>query len=248
MSHLVKILGQYDSTLTLDTALLLYKSNAGDVYATAHPVDIDPNEPHRKVIGAGTPLTKAALATFAAAVSTSTAYAGFIPQNLVYTSPNILAWWTPAAIRTAWFRSTEPMIGEQHGPVAHPAMIFVVTPGDWFVYAMHDDVRPDASTPLFHSPHMNVWDHGRICTGNVKLPPAPTSDAISEFERCFFQSRFTHPNRQGAVRYKGGMNALWRDQLKKPDMASMQKALTPAKQNLGAAIEHIIATHRLPAN
>lgn len=245
MNHLVKVLGDADSELNLERALLLYTSNYGQVYATSHPIDLDPEHPHRRVIGAGVPLTKSALASFAAAVGTATAYSGFIPKNLVYTSSNVLAWWTPAAIRTTWFRCTDASIGEQFGPTAHPAMVFVVTAGDWYVFAIHDDIRPDESTPLFHSPHFNVWEHGRICTGNVKLPPSPTAAAISEFERCFFQSRFTHPNRDGAVRYKGGMKALWRDQLKKPDMASMQKALTPAKQNLGAAIEYIIASQRI---
>lgn len=89
------------------------------------------------------------------------------------------------------------------------------------------------------SPHFNVWDGGKICTGSVALPNALSADALTEYEAAFFRSHFTHPNRTAAVKYAGGMKALWRDQLAGASPEAMTKALKPAKETLEAAIQRI---------
>ncbi len=238
----VHVIGQGDISLQLESALLLYRSNRGDVYATAHKVEFDPNAPERRVIGAGVAATKETLASFAQVVSVATAYSGFVPENLLYTSANLLAWWTPAAIRRSWFKTAQEGIGEHAGDVAHPALVFVVVPGNWYVFALRKSARPSPQAPLYHAPHFNVWDGGRICTGNVSLPPAIGAESIAAYEEAFFRSRFTHPNRAKAVKYKGGMKALWRDQLAKPDMQAMTAALLRSKETLQSAIQRIAAS------
>eukprot|EP01034_Spumella_vulgaris_P026188 gene26188-32724_t len=223
----------------------MYRTGTGQVYATAHPVHLDPENPQRKMIGAGAPLSKANLATFARAVDAATAFDGFVPENLLYTSANMIAWWVPASIRRSWFKANARAaeMGERSGDVAHPALVFVVVPGDWYVFALRDSARPGPGTHLQHAPHFNVWDGGRICTGSVTLPPAIEADAIRDYETAFFRSRFTHPNRADAVKYRGGATALWIDQLNKPDMPAMVRALRPAKETLRQAIERITARH-----
>lgn len=236
----VQIVMQSDKRLQLKHALLMYESDDGrQVYATTHAIEPDANNPARRIIGAGSPMTKRALADFAQAVNITTAYAGFVQPNLVYTSANLLAWWVPAAIRTTWFKSEDAAIGNRHGAAAHPALVFIATPGDWYVYALRESQRPDADTPLLRAPHFNVWDDGRICTGNVALPPALSADALDAYEEAFFRSHFTHSNSKDAVKYKGGIAALWRDQLDKPDAEPMHRALRPAKETLKAAIKRI---------
>lgn len=241
--HSVVVLSPDDTTLRLTRALLMYEAPTGHVYATVHPIEAAAGGHGAPTIGAGQALTKQALAGFARAVNVATAYAGFVPDNLLYTSPNTIAWWTPAAVRTTWFKTDnnelKDMIGTRHGPAAHPALVFVATAGDWYVFALKDSARPDAATALYESPHFNVWDGGRICTGNVKMPAAVSADAIQAYEYAFFRSNFTHPNLRRAVKYKGGMGALWRDQLANPDPAAMNAALVPAKESLGAAIKRI---------
>ena len=239
MSQQVTIVSQGDRTLRLVSALLMYDSAQGDVYATTHQIEIDASHPERRVLGAGAPLTKAALSKFAAAVSVATAYAGHVPANLLYTSPNLLAWWVPAAIRNTWFKSQDEAIGTASGPAAHPALVFVATPGDWFVFALRESARPTPRTALLNAPHFNVWNGGRICTGNVALPAALSADVLAQYETAFFRSHFTHPNRENAVKYAGGMKALWRDQLAGADPDAMQRALKPAKEPLDAAIHRI---------
>lgn len=238
----VRILAEGDDTLHLKQAILLYQSDNGcRVYATTHCVDGDASQPHRKVIGAGAPLSKEGLALFARAADAATAYAGFVPDNLLYTAPNMLAWWTPSQVRTTWFKCQGEEIGEQAGLAAHPALVFVVFPHGWHVYALRESKRPGLATVLYHAPHFNVSDSGSICAGNVKLPNAINASTIPLYEDAFFRSHFTHPNNQAGVKYKGGMGALWRDQLRNPDPAAMQRALKSTKKSLQTTIAAIAA-------
>jgi len=237
--HEVKIIAAGESVLNLVGAVLMYQSDRGDVYATSHPVVPDAQHPQRKVIGAGVPLSKGSLVKFADAVGAATAFSGFLPENLLFSSPNLIAWWTPAKVRATWFKAAGTGKLEGAGSAAHPALVFVATPGDWFVFALAEDTRPTPATRLRHSPHFNVWDGGRICTGNVKLPPTFGAEVIHSYEDAFFRSHFTHPNRTGAVKHKGGMEQLWRKQLASPDPEAMRRALVDAKETLQEAIARI---------
>lgn len=239
--HPVKIVSEGERVLRLVRAVLMYQSNVGDVYATSNPVLSDAAHPGRQVIGAGVPLSKGALADFANAVGAATAFTGFLPDNLLFSSPNVIAWWTPAAVRMTWFKAAGSGKLEGHGMAAHPALVFVATPSDWFVFALREDARPAPRTRLYHSPHFNVWDGGRICTGNVELPPTFGAEVIDRYERAFFRSHFTHPNRDNAVKYKGGMQQLWRAQLASADPDAMQRALVDSKETLQEAIARIAA-------
>lgn len=239
MKSIVKVISEGDRTLRLVGAMLMYDSGQGDVYATTHPIEVDATNPDRRVIGAGAALTKDALAKFAEAVGKSTAFAGFVPSNLLFTSPNLLAWWVPAAVRHTWFKCSADTLGTVDGPAAHPALVFVATGPEWFVFALPTSKRPEPDTQLYNAPHMNVWDGGRICTGNVQLPESLSAETLAAYEQAFFRSHFTHPNRQEAVKHKGGMNGLWRDQLAAPSAVQMARALKPAKETLQAAIERI---------
>lgn len=237
----VDIITTGESTLNLVGAVLMYQSNRGDVYATSHPVVPDAQHPHRKAIGAGVPLSKGTLAKFADAVGAATAFSGFLPANLLFSSPNLIAWWAPAQVRATWFRPAGSGKLDGHGPAAHPPLVFVATPHDWYVFALRDDARPAPAARLYHSPHFNVWDGGRICTGNVELPPTFGAEVIDRYERAFFRSHFTHQNHGSAVKYKGGMEQLWRDQLANPDPAAMRRALVASKETLQEAIDRIAA-------
>lgn len=228
-----------DTRLQLKQAVLLYRSSEGAVYATTHPVEIEADSPQRKVIGAGIPMTKESLAEFASAVSTATAFAGFIPERLLYSSPNLIAWWVPESIRKCWFKAKNRFIGTTVADVAHPAMVFIATPGDWYVFALKESARPTPKTKLAHAPHFNVWDGGRVCSGNVQLPATIDAATIDAYERAFFQSNFTHPNRERATSYKGGMTMLWRSQIKSPSIERMRRALRTSSETLEQAITRI---------
>lgn len=237
----MNVIGGSERVLNLVSAVLMYQSDRGDVYATSHPVVADAQHPHRKVIGAGVPLSKGSLAKFADAVGAATAFHGFLPENLLFSSPNLIAWWTPAQVRMTWFKAAGTGKIDDCGQAAHPALVFVATPNAWFVFALADSARPAPSTRLHHSPHFNVWDGGNICAGNVELPPTFGAEVIHSYESAFFRSHFTHPNRRNAVKHKGGMEQLWRDQLAAPDPEAMRRALVDSKETLQEAIARIAA-------
>lgn len=239
--HPVDIITNGERALQLVGAVLMYESNRGDVYATSHPIVADAQHPGRKVIGAGVPLTKGGLAKFADTVAAATAFAGFLPENLLFSSPNLIAWWAPRAVRMTWFKKAGSGNIEGSGMAAHPALVFVATPNDWFVFALRENARPAPRTHLHHAPHFNVWDGGRICTGNVELPPVFGAEVIDRYERAFFRSHFTHPNRSNAVKHKGGMVELWRAQLASADPDAMQRAIVDSKETLQEAIARIAA-------
>lgn len=246
----VDIISAKDATLHLSKAILLYESRAGyghHVYASTHSIDIDASNPHRRVIGAGTPMKHADLVDFAAAVNIKTAHTGFVPDSLLYTSPTLMAWWVPAAVRTTWFKTEYPQIGVAHGQVAHPALVFIATRSSWYVFALRTSARPTTETMLDHAPHFNVNDQGLICTGNVQLPGSLSTAAMADYETAFFRSHFTHSNRRStrAVRRKGGLTGLWADQLAAPDTESMRRALMSTKQTLRTAIERIANNHQI---
>lgn len=235
----VDIVGEGETVLKLSSAVLLYESNRGHVYATSHPVSLEQQHFGRPVIGAGVPLSKGALAKFASAVASATAFAGFLPERLLFSSANLIAWWAPAQVRTTWFKKAGTGTVDGQGPAAHPALVFVATPGDWYVFALRDSTRPAPTSLLCHAPHFNVWDGGRICTGNVELPATLGAEVIERYEEAFFRSHFTHPNRGDAIKYKGGIQKLWQDQLANPNPDSMRRALVDSKETLQAAISRI---------
>lgn len=240
MSNSVRVLSGQDRALNLVSAILLYKSDEGHVYASTHGMQVDANNPGRKVIGPGTAMTKKGLREFARLVDSATAFAGFIHENMLYNSPEMIAWWVPACIRHTWFTGTDRGLGQVNGLAAHPALVFVAQDRDWHVFALQESARPSPDTILCHAPHLNVYDGGSICTGNVDLPPAISAEAIDAYEEAFFRSHFTHSNNANAVTYRGGMLKLWRDQLASPSIEKMTAALKPTKETLGAAIKRLV--------
>ncbi|UVA80442.1 PRTRC system protein B [Pandoraea commovens] len=202
-------------------------------YATCHPIHIADDVPH---LGPGTALTHDDLADFAAVAQEQAAYAGFVPERLVFTQPNLIAWWRPAEKRHVWF-ATDDAIGERAGITEHPPLLFVASHRGWHVFALRKNARPTPESALFNAPYYNVWQGGRICTGSAQTPKAATPESIKGFEDAFFRSRFTHTNQPRLIKRKGGAAQLWVDLL---DGATFPlSALIPADETLASAIHRI---------
>lgn len=235
-----------DLDLGIRYALLVYTDeNGGNAYVTAHPVGKVKN---RLQIGAGVPASRAALSELAHTINAVTATAGFLPDGLLYLSPRTLAWWCPPANRRVWFKCEEAIdkakIGTRSAVVPHPGLVFTVTAEDWYVHAVKGAARPGPDTALLRAPYFNVWRHGGICTGNVKLPKAMTPDVTRDYERAFFDSRFTHPNDpQGLTRYKGGAWQLWRELLDGRHKTFPEAALAGAGLTLAEHIKKLESRH-----
>ncbi|AIU28361.1 hypothetical protein LV28_18900 [Pandoraea pnomenusa] len=232
----VTIQSNRDAVLVPRSALVMYRDDgSAHAFATCHPIHFIGDVPH---LGPGTALNHDHLADFAAVAQKQAAYAGFVPERLIYTQPNLIAWWRPAGKRHVWF-STGDAIGQRAGATEHPPLVFVASHRGWHVFALRTNTRPTPESALFNAPYYNVWQDGRICAGNAQTPKSATPDSIKGFEDAFFRSRFTHPNQPRLIKRKGGATQLWLDLL--DGVAFPLAALIPAGETLADAI-HRIAT------
>jgi PRTRC genetic system protein B len=92
-----------------------------------------------------------------------------------------------------------------------PALVFLVNGSELRVRALQDSTRPNSGTKLSVAPYWNVNEHGSVCMGTARQPSKFSVTAIPQWERCFWQSEFTHPSGAHALtKFTGGFTALWR--------------------------------------
>ena len=136
-----------------------------------------------------------------------------LPSNILCLTDDLVAWWSPAAVRPMFFESATDKAANalSGGKFPHPALVFVSTERQLSVRALPANERPTSGTPLLSAPYWNTYEDGSVCTGSMRVPVSEVSSAVSaEWERGFFESAFTHP--AGAVRltsYKGGIIPMW---------------------------------------
>jgi PRTRC genetic system protein B len=79
------------------------------------------------------------------------------------------------------------------------------------VRALKENSRPTASTKLSVAPYWNMNDQGDVCMGTARRPTKKGVSGIADWERCFWESEFTHPSgAHSLTKFKGGFCALWR--------------------------------------
>lgn len=228
------------STFTLDQALLIYRGRDGGAYITSHGVLRE----GRPELGPGRPLERRELTRLLSTAGLDVGLTGWIPTSMLYVAPSAIAWWRPAAPAPVFF--TRGAIGDvaRQGTCPQPSLVFAVTGRTWFVWAVAGDERPVPHTILHQAPYFNVYSTGVICEGNVEVPRTLAPSVIGDFERAFFQSRFTHPNAGKLCAYKGGASALWRDLLEGNHERFPDEALLSSQYTLGAAMRKLSAREK----
>lgn len=230
--------------LTLTRAILIRESAPnyiGQREAVASIHDVHRDGKGRATIGAGTFLNDSGLRELVKALVPEQA-TRFIDERVLAAGAQGVMWWRPAQSTMMWFntRNASDGIGETHGRVPLPALVFYAGTVGWYVFAVKGDRRPTPDTPLFQSGMYNVWLDGKICVGNADVPAKYGVDEIDGYERAFFNSRFTHPNVQRGreiTKFRGGPGALWRSLLKGRRKTFPQDSLVPAKATVGQFVE-----------
>lgn len=217
----------------LTRAVLVYTSASATgerhAYATVHDVLHKGREAR---LDAGVPATREACADLARALGATATLGGFIPPRLLYLGARSIIWWRPPWPARLFFDTTQAaagdqpddksgaaLIGEKNGRCPQPGLVFAVAGGNWYVYALAGDERPHPGDALLRAPYFNVWEEGRICTGNVRLPETLSTAALEAYEKAFFDSRFTHPNVHGRnklIHHFDGPYGFWAGMLKRP--------------------------------
>ncbi|WP_422057287.1 PRTRC system protein B [Sphingomonas sp.] len=210
--------------LVLSGAILLYTNGitpggapraGATAFASIHSVAEVDGAP---VIAAGAPLTRAHLQKWAEALERN-AVPEILPENVLVAHPDMLVWWIPAQVRTAYFALSNPpkdlkrLTERTAVPVPYPAHLFVATRSGLGVYALPASERPRADTPILCSPVLNVFVTGQLCWGNIVRPKTLDVGSMQEFEDAVFDSWSTHPNpaQERTIKGKGGLVRLWDD-------------------------------------
>ncbi|MEO7465491.1 MAG: PRTRC system protein B [Sphingobium limneticum] len=218
--------GESDGGLVLTNAILLYRSGgaagqsghgtplAAPAFASIHGVVRDDLD--RPTIAAGKPLSQAHLRHWTQALGRCV-QPEILPDNVLVSHPEMLAWWTAEQVRTGYFALSNPpadlkaLSGRTSVPVPYPAHLFIATRSGLDVYALPRSCRPTADTPVLHSPILNIFIEGKLCWGNIAKPKALTVASIADYESAVFDSWSTHPNpgQDLTLTGKGGLVRLW---------------------------------------
>lgn len=196
--------------LKLYQALLLFRNDHGNRFmATVHGV-AQADTAGTPALGAGQILSTAALRELTRQLGTS-CQAEYLPDHVIARAPDLIAWWTPAAIRPMFFRTGSELADISGKLFPHPALFFVVRHGLLHVRALAVSRRPEAQTKLAAAPYWNIDNDGRVCTGTMRVPRSVSISSIPAWQQAFFQSEFTHPGGAGRLtKRKGGTTALWK--------------------------------------
>lgn len=131
-----------------------------------------------------------------------------IPERVLVANDALLVWWTPAGSQLMVFdicmhdHPGKIRLQGVSAQVAVPPLVFAMRRGradggaylGLHVYALLQDSRPTAETPLFRAPLFNVNDNGDICWGSGEKPKGKSVNDIHAWQSLFFSSVFTHYN------------------------------------------------------
>ena len=228
----------------LSQAILLYKNRRGASFATVHPIVKDEND--GASIGAGCPFDEKALKRLASDLASSLRIkSGILPSNVLSVGGDHIMWWSPPSRRTYFFNTRQDAtghnVGNRCGEALTPSLIFVVYRGSMSVFAVKGKTRPDADTPIFHAPLMNVYEDGTLCMGSMSKPNSTLAESISKWEQGFWDSAFSHPNYAKSVNYKGGLHAFSTDLLDGKFRKFPDRVLRPMKITLQKIVDDLDA-------
>jgi PRTRC genetic system protein B len=173
--------------LKLYQAVLLYRNDHGNRFmATVHGV-VQKETDGTPLLGSGQLLSTAALRELTRQLGTSCP-AEFLAENVVARTPELIAWWTPAAVRPMFFRDGSELADTSGKLFPQPALLFVVRNGVLFVRALPNNRRPDPDTRQAAAPYWNIDSNGAVCAGTMRIPKSVTVASISAWQHAFFQS------------------------------------------------------------
>ena len=181
--------------LKLYQAVLLYKNDHGNRYmATVHGV-VQQNGDGSPVLGAGQLLSTASLRELARQLGTGCPVE-FLPDQVVARTPDLLAWWTPAAVRPMFFRAGSELEGVSGKRFPHPALLFVVRNSVLHVRALSASRRPGADSKLAAAPYWNIDGNGAVCAGTMRTPKSLTVSFNGGMAASLLPERIHPPGRR----------------------------------------------------
>lgn len=223
--------------MKLHQGILIY-SGGKHAFATEHKTML--GKDGAPILDTGKPLTDVTMAKLVKSFANNVMVGSFIAENVLSIGMDSLVWWVKPTKRTIHFDcDKEKGIGKESALIAQPGLVFAVSQGDWYVFAVKGNKRPSQGTKLHCVPHFNVWEGGKVCTGNVTLPKDYSTASMGLWEEAYFGSNFTHPNMTELVKFKGGSYSFWRSMLDGNYDRFPTEVLIPTEQTVGDFINEI---------
>lgn len=196
-----------DHRFELREALLVYTENRNATFITRHAVALHHDAP--PTLGPAQPLTVAFVESLVRSLGGET-NAEVLPENVLARTERMLCWWSAPQQRQMFYENAEGKAGVLNGRVLpQPPLVWRVADGELKVRALVENKRPSASTQLAVAPFWNVSESGQVCTGSMRRPAGASVSSISEWEKGFYESAFTHANVDRITRHSGGFEGLW---------------------------------------
>ena len=184
--------------LKLYQAVLLYRNDHGNRYmATVHGV-VQQNVDGSPLLGAGQLLSTASLRELARQLGTGCPVE-FLPDHVVARTPDLLAWWTPAAVRPMFFRAGSELEGISGKRFPHPALLFVVRNNILYVRALSGSRRPGADSKLAAAPYWNIDGDGAVCARDYARAEVLDRGFNSRMAASILPKRIHPPGRRRTI-------------------------------------------------
>jgi PRTRC genetic system protein B len=195
--------------LTLKGALLVYQGRSRG-FVTWHEVRHKKSE-GAPFLGEAQEVTTDFVRHLAQGLGTAVPTEIF-PENVLARTLEIVAWWTPASVRTKFFAAHDPDAHKLNGQrFSQPPLVWKVNGRELWIRALPENRRPVDAMPLMIAPYWNVdGETGWTCQGSMRSPEDPSVNAIQLWERAFFQSEFTHhTGTKRLTTHPAGFLGLW---------------------------------------
>ena len=139
----------------LKAAILLYGGAKRIAFASVHEPYRDP-EGGAPYLDAGRPITTEFLRTLARGLGIGMA-PEILPESVVMRTPEVTAWWVPAAVRPMFFSQTSDGKTLNGRSYPHPPLVFVLDGEHGFsVRALLENRRPGPRSAIAIAPYWNV--------------------------------------------------------------------------------------------
>jgi PRTRC genetic system protein B len=126
----------------------------------------------------------------------------YLPPEVIAHGSGRVAWYVSGCRRPMWFR----MPGREsfHVDVPWPTLLFSVLGQKVHLAALARATRPEADTPVYHAPLMNVHANTSLCAGNAILPHSASLRERRGYEVAVFNTNFTHCNHEHTLARPAG--------------------------------------------
>jgi PRTRC genetic system protein B len=118
-----------------------------------------------------------------------------LPDNLLWYAPKLdggAIWYTPKMKARLFF---SPSLSIADGEAALPPLLWKASRTTLQIWALENENRPQAETPLYHAPFFNLYSDARVCMGNVSIQ-IPKDCSLTDFMhlwmKYFLASKFSH--------------------------------------------------------